>query len=103
MRHRRTLALALGLAAFAGASRANTYTVTSIADSGAGTLRQAILDANANPGADTIAFNITGSGVHTITPTSTLPDITGAVTIDGYTQPGSLANTHAVGEGLDTV
>ena len=40
----------------------NTYTVTSTADSGAGSLRQAILDANANPGADTIAFNIVGAG-----------------------------------------
>ena len=56
-------------AVFASASAlANTYTVTSNADSGAGTLRQAILDANASGGADTIGFNIVGSGVHTITP-----------------------------------
>ena len=95
------VALAAGLAA--AVAVANTYTVTSTADSGAGTLRQAILDANANPGADTIAFSITGSGVHTIAPASALPGITDAVTIDGYTQPGSSPNTHAVGEGLDTV
>ena len=44
----------------------DTFTVTSTADSGAGSLRQAILDANATPGADTIAFNIIGRGVHTI-------------------------------------
>src|SRR5262249_47446577 len=72
-------------------------------DSGAGTLRQAILDANANPGADTIAFNIVGSGVHTIAPATPLDAITEAVTIDGYTQPGSSANTNPVGEGLNTV
>src|SRR5438876_12283893 len=34
--------------------------------------------------ADTIHFNISGSGVHTITPTVNLPVITEAVTIDGY-------------------
>ena len=87
----------------AASALANTYTVTSTADSGAGSLRQAILDANTNPGADTIEFNIVGSGVQTIAPASALPAITDGVTIDGYTQPGSSPNTHAVGEGLDTV
>ena len=56
------LGLAGALFAASGALSAITYTVTSTADSGAGTLRQAILDANANPGADTIAFNIVGIG-----------------------------------------
>ena len=65
MRHFRTTALAALICAVATIGAANTYTVTSTADSGAGTLRQAILDANANPGADTIAFNIVGSGVQT--------------------------------------
>ena len=50
--------------------RPRTYTVTTTADTGPGSLRQAILDANANVGADTIAFNIVGSGVHTIAPAS---------------------------------
>jgi len=50
-------------------------------------LHQAILDANANPGADVINFNI-GSGLQTISPTSTLPDISDPVLIDGRTQPG---------------
>lgn len=63
------------------------FTVTTTNDSGAGSLRQAILDANANPGADTIAFNIPGSGTRTIALTSPLPSITEAVTIDGTTQP----------------
>lgn len=60
---------------------AATFTVTSSADSGAGTLRQAILDANSTSGADTIEFD---SGVSSITLTSTvLPSITETVTIDG--------------------
>ena len=46
---------------------------------------------------DTIAFNISGGGVHTISPTTALPTITDPVIIDGYTQPGASANTLAVG------
>src|SRR5689334_11586837 len=34
----------------------STFTVLNLADGGAGSLRQAILDANANPGADLIRF-----------------------------------------------
>jgi hypothetical protein len=73
---------------------AATFTVTNTADAGAGSLRQAILDANAAGGADTISFNIVGSGVHTIVPATALPTITGPTTIDGYTQPGAVANTN---------
>ena len=87
----------------AAAATAGTFTVTSTSDAGAGTLRQAILDANAAAGADTIAFNITGSGVHTIALTTALPDITSPVTIDGYTQAGSSPNTLPIGQGLNTV
>jgi hypothetical protein len=65
-----------------------TYLVTNSTDSGAGSLRQGILDANASPGLDTIAFNIGGPGVQTIRPLSALPTITGPVVIDGTTQPG---------------
>ena len=71
-----------------------TYTVTSTADSGAGSLRQAILNANANGGPDTISFNIAGSGTHTIAPTSALPTITGQVTIDGTTDDSFAANSN---------
>ncbi len=70
-----------------------TYTVTNTSDSGAGSLRQAILDANANAGADTIVFNITGSGSQTINVASVLPTITGQVTIDGTTQTGYVAGS----------
>src|SRR5215207_10435016 len=89
-------------------AHASTFTVTTTDDSGAGSLRQAIEDANspANSGADTIEFNIpdtdTGcnatSGVCTISPSSALPLITDPVIIDGYSQPGARANTLSVGD-----
>ena len=65
-----------------------TFTVTNTNDSGAGSLRQAIIDANSTVGADLITFNITGAGVRTITPLSALPIITDSVNIDATTQPG---------------
>ncbi|MCP5184674.1 MAG: DUF4347 domain-containing protein, partial [Pseudomonadales bacterium] len=64
-----------------------TFTVTNTNDSGAGSLRQAILDANANGGADIINFNIAGTGPHIINLSTSLPDITGQVTIDGWSEP----------------
>ena len=101
------LSLAISAAAllFAGgpALSATTFTVTTTSDSGAGSLRQAILDANGAAGADTIAFGIGGSGVQTIALASALPAITSPVTIDGYTQTGALANTHDTSQGLNTV
>src|SRR5690349_3919818 len=87
----------------ASVASANTYTVTNVNDSGAGSLRQAILDANGNAGADTIQFNITGSGVHTIAPATALPTITDAVTVNGYSQPGAAANTNGPGQGTNAV
>jgi hypothetical protein len=82
-----------------GHASAATFTVTNTDDSGPGSLRQAILDANATPGADLIAFNIPGSGVHTISPLTPLPALTddAGVAIDGYTQPGASPNTLAGG------
>lgn len=69
-----------------------TFTVTNSNDSGAGSLRQAILDANAAAGADAINFNIAGTGVHTITLSSTLTQITDAVSIDATTDDSFSAN-----------
>ncbi|MGH3087081.1 MAG: Ig-like domain-containing protein, partial [Rubrobacteraceae bacterium] len=83
--------------AFASPAWAADFTVTNTNDSGAGSLRQAILDANATEAADTIKFNIPGEGVKTISPTSALPTISRPVTIDGYTQPGTSHNTLEVG------
>jgi hypothetical protein len=99
----RRLALAAVLLGAAALAAANTYTVTTTADSGAGSLRQAILDANTNPGADTIHFNIVGGGVQTIALATDLSPITDVVTIDGYTQPGASANTNAADEGTNAV
>jgi hypothetical protein len=67
---------------------ANTFSVSNTGDSGSGSLRQAILEANANSGLDTIVFQIPGTGPFTISPGSTLPPITDPVIIDGTTQPG---------------
>src|SRR4051794_22801346 len=76
--------------------------VTTTADSGTGSLRQAILNANATAGADVIDFNIPGSGVQTIAAQTPLPAITETVTVDGYSQPGSVVNSNATG-GLNSV
>jgi hypothetical protein len=70
-----------------GSASAATFTVTNANNSGAGSLRQAIIDANATSAADIINFSI-GSGAVTIAPTSQLPTLTRPVTIDGTSQPG---------------
>jgi hypothetical protein len=80
------------------AHASTTLIVTNTNDSGAGSLRQAILDANATADADVINFAIPGTGVQTIKPSTPLPPITQQVSINGYTQPGSSANTKAVGD-----
>jgi hypothetical protein len=72
---------------------AATFAVTTTADSGAASLRQAILDANANLGPDTITFNIPAVGVQTINPLTPPPIITDTVHIDGYTQPAAATAT----------
>jgi hypothetical protein len=56
---------------------------------GTGTLRQAIIDADATPGPDVIQFNIASSGMQTIQVLSALPAISrDNITIDGTTEPG---------------
>jgi hypothetical protein len=72
--------------AFIETQAQTTFTVTNTNDSGAGSFRQAILNANANPGADVINFQIAGSNIPTIFPLSPLPDVSEAITIDGTTQ-----------------
>lgn len=77
---------------------AATFTVTTTADSGTGSLRSAIISANLTTVADLIQFNIPGSGPFTINAASALPTVTQPLTIDGYTQPGAAANTLAEGD-----
>lgn len=79
------------------------FLVTKTADTNDGvcdadcSLREAITAANANIVADRIHFNIAGAGPHTILIATSLPSITGTVSIDGYTEPGSAVNSAAVG------
>lgn len=97
---RRFPAILFSFLTLSGNALAATFTVTNTNDAGPGSLRQAILDANGDPGADTIAFNIPGPGLHTIRLLSALPALTdnSGVTIDGYAQPGSSPNTLAIGD-----
>ncbi|HEY7090447.1 MAG TPA: hypothetical protein VH518_20285 [Tepidisphaeraceae bacterium] len=71
-----------------------TYSVTTTANSGAGSLRRAINDANGNAGADIIEFHIPGGGLHTIALTSELPSVTDPVFIDGSTNSPTFGTDH---------
>jgi hypothetical protein len=59
-----------------------TVTVTTAADSGAGSLRSAIIAANSNPGADTITLSPALAG-QTFSLTTALPTITGPLVLRG--------------------
>ncbi len=86
----------------------NDTTVTNTNDSGEGSLRQAILNANANAGKDTIDFQIPGAGTQTIALLSALPEITDAIVLsaanivlDGV-NAGAAANGVILATGSDT-
>ena len=91
MHRRLPLASSLIIALVSGVcslALANTFNVTSAADAGPGTLRDAITQANDetnNPGPDTIEFAIPGTGVPNIALASPLA-VTSIVTINGATQ-----------------
>ena len=89
-------------------AHAATFTVTNTNDSGSGTLRQAILDANANVDDDLIAFNIPTSdpGFQPTTQhwridvsSAALPAVSNNLAIDGYSQPGASVNTNTPAQG----
>jgi hypothetical protein len=107
--------LLLAIVMLPASLQAAMITVTSTADNiaidGVVTLREAIasINAAANSNADVVAvgaygsndtinFNIPGSGVHSIALSSALPLITEPLTINGYTQGSSSANTLTVGD-----
>jgi hypothetical protein len=74
------------------ANSQTVFTVSNTNDSGTGSLKQAITDANTTSNADAntpdmIVFDIGSGGVQTIV-TSSLPAIYDPVIIDGTTQPG---------------
>jgi hypothetical protein len=69
-------------------SASMNYLVTTTNDSGAGSLRQAILNADQTTPSSRITFAIPGNGTQTIQPLSALPQITSPVVLDGTSQPG---------------
>ncbi|MEZ5592479.1 MAG: right-handed parallel beta-helix repeat-containing protein [Gammaproteobacteria bacterium] len=74
------VALSLALGAGSGVAYAATFNVSNTADSGAGSLRDAVAQANGAAGPDVITFN---NGLGTITLTSGQIDITETLTISG--------------------
>jgi len=85
----RTTTLVFAVLAFlvAPSHAQTTFTVTNTSDSGPGSLRAAVNDANAATGDDRIEFDIAGSAPHTIALTSPLPAISETVVIDATTEP----------------
>lgn len=73
---------------------ATDLVVTNANDSGTGSLRQAILDANSLPNFNTIRFAIPGQFGAILLPQTPYPDILAPVRIDGFTQLGALANSN---------
>jgi parallel beta-helix repeat protein len=98
-----SLVCLLALSLVAKIADAATFTVINTNDAGAGSLRQAIINANGAAGPHDIDFAIPGAGPHTIALLSELPQIVEQVEIDGSTQPGASANTNPLGQGLNTV
>src|SRR5262245_17445478 len=80
--NKRAMAVRLGLESLEDRSVPSTFTVVNFADSGTGSLRQAVLDANANPGADLIRFG-PGARDGIIVLTSGQLSITDHLQIDG--------------------
>jgi parallel beta-helix repeat protein len=68
--------------------RHGSLVVVNTNNEGPGSLRQAILTADATPGADAIVFAIRGTGPFLISPTSPLPPLNGPTRLDATTQPG---------------
>ena len=72
-----------------GGLAAAVYTVANTNNAGPGSLRQCILDANANRGPDEIRFDAPQTVFPRFVLTTSLPTITDTVTIDGTTSPYS--------------
>lgn len=88
----------------------NKFYVINGSDAGAGSLREAINNANSNLGADTIIFSIPvenagyidTSGIWSIQPLSSLPDLTDDSTfIDGSSQTANQGNTNPDGPEIE--
>jgi predicted outer membrane repeat protein len=90
----RHISLFLLTALFGSTTEAADFSASNLNDSGAGSLRQAILDANGAPGADVVNFAVDGS----IVLGSTLPPITdpAGLTIDGMGRSITVSGNNAV-------
>ncbi|HEX2736838.1 MAG TPA: hypothetical protein VHP57_01750, partial [Acidimicrobiia bacterium] len=84
--------------AIAQPAAASQFTVTTVADSGAGSLRQAVLDANANAGPDEIVFD-PSIDTQTITLTTGALSVTEELTVTG----NGATNTIVDGNGTDRI
>lgn len=100
------LSLLISMLFLSVASFATAFVVTSIADSGAGTLRQAIINANADLSSTTAAphlITFSGAGIGTITLATSLPAIVNHVSINGGTLGTVIingGNSAAVSQGI---
>jgi hypothetical protein len=90
----------LCLESLEGRQMLSLFTVVNTMNDGPGSLRQAILDSNAHPGRNTIAFNIDAGGVKFIHLDAPLPAITNPVYLDARSQPGfaGIPLIHLVGD-----
>jgi hypothetical protein len=79
-----------------------TYTVSNTSDSGPGSFRQAIIDADQSQASSIIQFRITAGGVQTLAPQSAYPALTVPVTIDGTTEQGYFRAPLIVIDGINT-
>jgi trimeric autotransporter adhesin len=75
-----------------GVVESSVFMVTNANDSGPGSLRQAVIDANANADASIIQFDIPNACGNRILLVSQLPVVTGPLWVSGYSQPGSAPN-----------
>src|SRR5690606_33860500 len=89
MRLGRALAIALVSSQLGDAAAAAVFQVTNTSNAGPGSLRQAILDANANPGPHAIQFAIPGGGLHVITPLTELPPLLVPTIVSALTEDGA--------------
>ncbi len=84
-----------GVSEFSAPLTSEAFTVTSVGDAGAGSLRQAVINANAST-ADQVSITfgiLIGGGPWTINLASALPSITRSMIIDAATQPTWDMNT----------
>ncbi len=89
------VAALLATAALASPATAASFVVNSLAGTQDGacdvancTIRDAVFAANANPGRDTIVFDLPGNAPYLIQPLADIDPITDPVTIDGASQSG---------------